>query len=80
MSYLRDGTLLQDPKEAECIKKIYEWFLLCEGFLYKKAFLHPLLKYATSEEGKKILAKIHEGEHGSHIEGQSLAAKALRMD
>jgi len=78
MNYLRDGTLLQDPKEANQIRKRYQWFMLYEGFLYKKAFTLPLLRCTTSKVGKKILEEIHEGECEAHIEGWSLATKALQ--
>jgi len=77
MSCLHDRTLLQDPKGASCIMKRYKWFLLYEGFLHKKVFSHPLLRCTTLEEGKKILAKIHEDESRLHIGGQSLTAKTL---
>jgi len=36
----------------------------------KKAFSHPLLRCTTPEEGKRILAEIHERDYGSHIRGE----------
>ena len=76
--YLRDGTLPSDPKDANRIEKRAQWFTLYEGILYKKAFAQPLLRCTTPDEGRKILEEIHEGECGAHIEGRTLAAKALR--
>jgi len=43
MSYLCNGTLSQDLKEVDCMKKRSEWFFPYEGLFYKKAFSHPLL-------------------------------------
>ena len=78
VSYLRDGTLPSDPKDANRIRKKAQWFTLYEGVLYKKAFAQPLLRCATPDEGRKILEEIHDGECGAHIGGRTLAAKALR--
>jgi len=77
-SYLGDGTLLQDPKEDNHIKKRSERFLLYEGLLYKKAFSHLLLRCTTLEKDKRILDKMHKEKCGSHIKGHSLAAKTLK--
>jgi len=59
---LRDGTLSQDPKEPDFIKKLSKWFLLYDGLLYKRAFSLPLLRCIDLEEGKRILKETHEGE------------------
>jgi len=52
-------------------------FLLYEGLLYKREFSLTLLRCTTSEEGKRIMEDIHDGECGSHIRDRSLATKAL---
>ena len=69
MSHLHEKTLPQDPKEANRIKKRSKWFLLYEMLIYKKSFFHSLLRCTASQEGKRILIEIHEGECGSHIRG-----------
>ena len=64
VSYLRDGTLPSDPKDASCVRKKAQLFTLYEGILYKKAFAQPQTRVAkfwrrymmgsvehTSEEG-----------------------------
>jgi len=58
VSYLRDGTLPSDPKEANRIERKPQWFMLYEGVLYKKAFAQPLLRCTTPDEGRKILEEI----------------------
>ena len=78
VSYLWDGTLPSDPRDASRIRKKAQWFTLYEGILYKKAFAQPLLRCATPDEGREILEEIHEGECGAHLGGRTLAAKALR--
>jgi len=77
VSYLRDGTLPLDLKDANRIEKKSQWFMLYEGVLYEKAFAQPLLRCTTPDEGHKILEEIHEGECGAHIGGKTLAAKTL---
>ena len=69
VSYLRDGTLPSDPKEANRIERKSQWFMLYEGVLYKKAFAQSLLRCTTPDEGRKILEVIQEGEYGAHIGG-----------
>jgi len=38
VNYLWDGTLPLDSKDASCIKKKSQWFLLYMAVLYKRAF------------------------------------------
>ncbi|XP_057250719.1 uncharacterized protein LOC125497729 [Beta vulgaris subsp. vulgaris] len=78
VEYLRDGTLPNDPKEADRVKHKSGWFLWHDGQLYKKSFTLPLLKCVTPEEGNYVLREIHQGACGSHQGGKTIAGKALR--
>ena len=51
-TYLTDGTLPSDPKEADKVKKRSNWFILYEGILYKRSFTWSLLRCVTPEEGE----------------------------
>jgi len=42
-TYLANGTLPADPKEADPVKHRSNWFILYEGILYKRSFAQPLL-------------------------------------
>jgi len=60
-TYLANGTLPADPKEADRVKRWSSWFILYEGILYKRSFAQPLLHCVTPEMGKKILDELKEG-------------------
>jgi len=57
-TYLTDGTLPTNPKEAEWVKRCSSWFILYVGALYKRSFARPLLRCVTPEMGKKILEEL----------------------
>jgi len=76
--YLADGTLPEDPKEAEKVKKRSNWFILCEGILYKRSFARPHLRCVTPADGKRILEELYEGIFSSHAGSRALAITAIR--
>jgi len=77
VDYLRDGTLPLDFKEANCIQKKPQWFLLYERDPLQEGICRTaILRCTTREERRKTLEEIHEGECGAHIRGRSLATKA----
>jgi len=76
-TYLVDGILLVDLKEADRVKQRSNWCILYEGILYKRSFASPLLRCMTLEEGKKILEELHEGVCNTHTGGQTLAMMAI---
>jgi len=51
-----------------------------EGFLYKRAFVLPLLRCTTSKYGKKILEEIHERKCRVHIRGRASQPKHWAQD
>jgi len=77
-TYLTNGTLLADPKEAEKVKKRSNWFISYEGILCKRSFTWPLLRCMTPAEGKRILEELHEGIYSSHAGGCVLTITAIR--
>ncbi|KAK4390191.1 hypothetical protein Sango_2082400 [Sesamum angolense] len=78
-TYLKDGTLLQDPKEARAIRVWANRFTLIGGELYKRGFSQPYLKCINQDKVEYILREIHEGSCGNHSRGRALASKALRQ-
>ena len=76
-TYLTDGTLPANPKEADPIKRRSNWLILYEGILYKRSLARPLLRCVTPEMGKKIHKELHEGVCSSHIGGRTLAVTAI---
>ncbi|XP_026428686.1 uncharacterized protein LOC113324592 [Papaver somniferum] len=74
--YIEEGTLLADFEQARKIQSKAGKYDLCDGVLYKKSFLGPLLRCLSREEGHRILKDIHRGDAGNHSGMRSLADKA----
>ncbi|XP_068503697.1 uncharacterized protein [Phaseolus vulgaris] len=76
--YMADGVLPMDSTKARKIKKNSSRFTLINGELYRFGFTHPLLVCVHEEKCVRIMAELHEGICGSHIEGRALAKRTLR--
>ena len=79
VSFLQDGHLPQNAKEAKKIKKRAAIFTILNDTLYKRGFSMPYLKYVDEEEAKYILEEIHEGICGDHAGPRSLVSKVIRI-
>jgi len=77
-SYLADGILPLEPKEARKIKKNSAKYTLIDRELFRHGFTHPILVCVSGDQCARIMAELHEGICVSHIGGQSLASKAIR--
>ncbi|XP_050217638.1 uncharacterized protein LOC126668489 [Mercurialis annua] len=77
ISYIENGSLPEDNKEAKKVKRRAPHFSYRDGTLYRKSFSHPWSRCLTVEEGKYVLAEIHEGVCGSHISHLALCRKAV---
>ena len=79
-AYLKFGTLSEDKKEVDKVRKLSTLFYLENDRLYKCNFLMPLLMCLNEEEAEYVLRDLHEGICGSHAIGSSIAFKASRND
>ena len=77
ISFLQDGHLLQDVKEAKKVRKRVAKFTILNDTLYKRGFFMPYLKYVDEEEAKYILEEIHEGICRDHAGPRSLVSKVI---
>ncbi|XP_050207651.1 uncharacterized protein LOC126657071 [Mercurialis annua] len=77
ISYIENGILPEDNKEARRVKRRAPHFSYRDGTLYRKSFSHPWSRCLTMEEGKYVLAEIHEGLCGSHISHLALCRKVV---
>lgn len=78
VSFLKDGTLLEDIIEAEKThKKALRYWLSEEQKLYKRLYLGPYLLRVHLEAIETWLEELHEGVYGSHMRGRSLSHRAL---
>jgi hypothetical protein len=76
--YLKEGTLPEQRKEAEIIRrKVARFWLSKDSKLYRRSFSGPYLLCVHPEIVEDLLYEIHEGICGSHMGGRSLAHRAL---
>ena len=80
VTFLQDGHLPQNAKEAKKIKKKGARFTILNDTLYKKGFSLPYLKCVDEEEAKYILEEIHKGICGDHAGPKSLVSKVVRTN
>ena len=78
ISFLQDGHLPQDIKEARKVRTRAARFTILNGTLYKRGFSIPYLKCVDEEEATYILEEIHEGVCGDHAGLKSLVSKVVR--
>ena len=77
--YLADEVLSLEPTEARKIKKNSNKYTLIDGKLFRHGFTHPILVCVSGEQCTHIMAELHEGICGSHIDDRSLSSKAIRV-
>ncbi|XP_075633305.1 uncharacterized protein LOC142605747 [Castanea sativa] len=78
ISFLQEGHLPQDIKEARNVRKRVARFTILNDTLYKRGFSMPYLKYVDEEEAKYILKEVHEGSCGDHACPRSLISKVIK--
>ena len=76
--YLVDGLLPLEPAEARVVKKNASRYTLFDGKLFRHGYTHPILSCVNGEQCTRIMAELHEGICGSHIDGRALSSKVIR--
>ena len=71
--YMKEGWLLEDKTEARKIQIRATRFVIIDYVLYRRGYLLPYLRCASSEEADYVLCKIHKGTCGNHTGARSLA-------
>uniref|UniRef100_A0A2N9ETC4 Uncharacterized protein n=1 Tax=Fagus sylvatica TaxID=28930 RepID=A0A2N9ETC4_FAGSY len=78
VTYLKEGVLPEQKKEAEIIRRKTARFWLSKDLkLYRRSFSGPYLLCVHPDVIEDLLYEIHEGICGSHTGGRSLAHRAL---
>ena len=68
VSFIKNGTLLEDKVEAKKIQKKTPWYwLFIKHKLYRRSYLGPYLLCIYPEVVEALLEELHEGICGSHI-------------
>ena len=81
VSFLKDDVLLKEKLEAEKIRRKAPRFWLSEDHkLYKRFYSGPYLLCVHPKASESLLEELHEGICGSHMEGRSLAHRALTQE
>ncbi|XP_024310613.1 uncharacterized protein LOC104584890 isoform X1 [Brachypodium distachyon] len=78
MSYLKDGSLLEEEVSARQIQRRAKAYTIINGELYKRSVTNVLQRCVEPEEGQEILRDIHQGECGHHASSRMLVGKAFR--
>ena len=78
VTYIREGSLPDDKKEARKVVQKAARYSIISGCLYKRSYSGPYLKCVERAESIDILREIHGGECGNHTGGRSTAQKILR--
>ena len=78
VSYLRNGTLLEDRNISCRLKVRCSCFVIMGDVLYKRGFSHPYLRYLILEEADYVMKEVHEGICGNYSGARSLVHKLIR--
>ena len=78
ITFLFDGTLPNDIKEAEKVRRTSAQFRLSEDRrLYRRSFGGPYMLCLHSSKTAELLVEFHEGICGGHSGGRSFAHRAM---
>ncbi|XP_075507528.1 uncharacterized protein LOC142544357 [Primulina tabacum] len=77
IKFIVSNELPEDKAQAQKIKRQVPRFVLLNNVLYRRSFQGPLLKFLYEGEVDYVLREINEGCCGEHLEGVSLAQKAM---
>ena len=78
LSFLRDGRLPPNPKEAKKIQKRVARFIVLNDEFYKRGFSQPYLRCIEEDEAKYVLEEVHGGVCRDHMGHKSLVRKIMR--
>ena len=79
ISYLKDGTLLEDCNASRRLKVQVARFVMIRDVLYKRGFSCPYLRCLALNEANYVMREVHEGICGNHSGACSLVHKLARV-
>ncbi|XP_048555066.1 uncharacterized protein LOC125536035 [Triticum urartu] len=77
-AYLLRGALLEKEEDAEQVARQATAYCLQDGEIYRRRPNDVLLWCTSKEQGRKLLADIHDGDCGHHSSSRTLVVKAFR--
>jgi len=78
ISYLRNGTLLEDRNASRRLKVHSSCFVMMGDVLYKRGFSRSYLRCLIPDEANYVMREVHEGICGNHLGARSLVHKLIR--
>ena len=79
MAYLRGHYEPEDEVNEVRMKHRTRNYKIINNQLYNQGICEPPLKCISTEKGKELLSKIHEGICGTHLGARAMAEKAFRQ-
>ena len=78
IDFLAEDRVLDDEKEPSWIRRVDAWYWLsADRKLHQRSFGGPYHLCLHLEKVNKLLAELHDVVCGSHVEGHSLAHRAM---
>ena len=78
ISYLKNGTLLDEKDAVRKLKVQASRFILIKDVLYKRGFSRPYLRCLVPEEAEYVMREIHKGICGNYSGARSLVHKLIK--
>ncbi|XP_023893521.2 uncharacterized protein LOC112005501 [Quercus suber] len=80
IEFLSEDRVPSDEKEANKVHRVApRYWLSADRKLYRRSFGWPYLLCLHPEKVGELLAELHEGVYGNHVEGRSLAHRATTL-
>ncbi|XP_023875021.1 uncharacterized protein LOC111987534 [Quercus suber] len=80
IDFLSEGRVPSDKQEANKVRRIApRYWLSADGKLYQRSFGGSYLLCLHPEKVGELFAELHEGVCSSHVEGRSLAHRAMTL-
>ena len=78
IDFLVENQVPNEEKEANKVRRIAtRYWLSADRKLYRRSFGGPYLLCLWPKKVNELLAKLHNGVCGNHVEGRSLAHRAM---
>ena len=77
IKYLTSTDVPTDKTETECLTHRSKHYMLVDDNLMRKSAKEGILQKCITQEGVKLLLKIHSGSCGNHAASRNLAGKAF---
>ena len=78
IKYLTSAEVPTNKTKTECLIRRSKHYVLVDGNLMRKSVKEGILQKCITQEGVKLLLKIHSGSYGNHAASRNLVGKAFR--